>query len=165
MDLQTIIIGVLALAVFIVPVYLIQRKQKKQSNMVLDRMLSFCEERQMQLTKLDFWNEVFAIGIDEAVGKVVYFNMQDVVARQVIVDLADVKCCELVKDSRKVNGDLIIDQIVLRFHFTGPKRQSQELEFYNREQNMMLSNELHFANKWMGIVNSALATLPQIAKV
>lgn len=157
MDLQTIIIGVLALAVFIVPVYLIQSKQKKQSVKVLDELLSFSEEQQLRLTRLDFWNEVFAIGIDETNRKLVYYNKQDFSPRQVIIDLADVKNCEVVKESREVNGNLIIDQIVLRFSFDGPKKQEQRLEFYNREQNMMLSSELHFARKWVEIVNDHTA--------
>jgi hypothetical protein len=165
MDLGTIIISVLALATFIVPIYLIQSRQKKKNSKVLDEFLAFCQSRQLHLTEQDSWNGNLAIGIDKAKKKLVYFNRHSTIAEHLVVDLAGVSKCEVVNVSREVNGNLLIDGIELHLAFVDGKKPQQKLEFYNKEHFTMLSGELQLARKWADHVNAATRSSLQPARV
>jgi hypothetical protein len=157
MDLATLIIGLLSVAVFIVPVLYIQRKQKGNSGKLLAAFMAAGAQQGLRITKHERWNEQFAIGLDETQHKLFYMNKQALTPQQVVVDLAEVKNCAVVNMSRDVNGSRIIDLIGLRFSFHNTKWPEQLLEFYNKEESMLLSGELQLAEKWRVIVSDAMA--------
>ncbi|WP_299825355.1 hypothetical protein [uncultured Pontibacter sp.] len=154
MDFVTIIIGLISLALFIVPIMYISRKQKQVAGKAMQEFLALAGQQELSLTKYDFWNQRFALGLDEKQHKLFYFCKQADKEQVLLLDLADVKSCELVKDSREVNDNKIIDLIALRLSFRAAKPQL--LVFYQKEDNMLLGGELQLATKWSAIISEAL---------
>lgn len=156
MDSVTIILGVLATAVFLVPIFYIQRKQKGQANKAKQAFLEAANEQGLQIGRHDFWNEQYGIGLDEAKSRLFYWHNNGYDPQEVVVDLGSVKRCVVDNVHHDVNGNRIIDSIVLRVAMHGPKATELYLPFYSKEGNMMLSGELQLAEKWSGIVQHSM---------
>ncbi|WP_018477592.1 hypothetical protein [Pontibacter roseus] len=163
MDLETIVIGLFALAVFVLPILYIQRKQKAKAGKALGNFLALGEQHQLRLTQHESWNEFYAIGLDEGQRKLFYLNQQEAQVPPIVVDLTEVKKCEVANEYRELNGNRIIDLIGLRLTFRNPAQREQILEFYSKEGNTMLSVELQLARKWSDRINAAIATLARVA--
>jgi len=156
MDLSTIIIGIVALALFVVPIMYIQRVQKRKAEKQLHEFITQGEAQQLKLTKHEFWDDCYGIGLDERQQKLFYVRKFKDREQQKVVSLADMKKCSVSNLSRESNGTKVIDQIELRFTPRDAKAQDVCLEFYSREVNLMLAEELQTANKWSAIANEGI---------
>lgn len=156
MDLESFIIGLISLALFIVPIMLIQRKQRQQKKKFLENFMNLAEQKQLKITEYDFWNHCFAIGIDKGQNKLFYLKKQNEGEQTALINLSEVAACRVINMNREVNGDRVIDFIELRFTFRNPGIPEQALEFYNKEKSLSLNEELLIAEKWKAIANTSL---------
>ncbi|GAB3196254.1 hypothetical protein ABID22_002830 [Pontibacter aydingkolensis] len=157
MDLETLIIGAISLAVFIVPIILIQSKQKAKKNKLLSEFLASGEQQQLRITQYDFWNQCYGIGLDEVQQKLFYANKCAGKEQQLVINLAEVSKCRLVSEKREVNGNVVFDLIGLHISFRNPKLPDQHLEFYNKEISLSLMDELQLAEKWNALSNKLIS--------
>jgi hypothetical protein len=158
MDFETLIIGLLAMAVFIVPIYLIQIKQKGNSGKMLAGFRAMAAQQQLHFTRLDSWNDNYAIALDEVQQKLMYMNGLEANTPYLIIDfLKEVKKCTLINEHRDINGNRVIDRIALHLTLHSGKQREQELVFYDREQSMILSGELPLAEKWCLLISETVA--------
>jgi hypothetical protein len=165
MDFETIMLGLLALAVFLVPIFYIQRKQKGQANKVEQVFLEASQKQGLNLSKYDFWNEQYGIGMDEAHSKLYYWNNATQDPLEVLIDLHSIRRSAVDNMYREVNKNRVIDMIVLRLALHGPKSPELYLTFYNKDGSMMLNDELLLASKWDSILKSRIVPTPQVVKV
>jgi hypothetical protein len=161
MDFETIIIGTILLAVFIVPVIYLMTKQKKKAGRAIRDLLVLGEQQQLRLTKYDFWEPGLAIGLDEGQRKLLYLQKQDEILKQTLIDLAEVKSCTVANMHHDANGNRIIEEVALHIAFRDSKRAMQPLVFYNRQWNMLPNVELRLAEKWSDSINTALEATRQ----
>jgi hypothetical protein len=91
MDFETIMLGLLAVAVFLVPIFYIQRKQKGQANKVEQVFLEASQKQGLNLSKYDFWNEQYGIGLDEVNNKLYYWNNTAQDPQEVLVDVHSIQ--------------------------------------------------------------------------
>jgi hypothetical protein len=165
MDLEVILMGVLATAVFLVPIIIIQYKQKGQATKTMQAFLTASVQQELHLGMYDFWNEQYGIGLDETKGQLYYWHNDAVDPQEVVIDLGTVRRSTVENVYREVNDNRIIDSIGLRVALDGPKAPELYLSFYTKEGSMMLSNELPLAGKWNAILQSSKAVAPQTARV
>lgn len=156
MDITSAIIGLISLALFIVPILYIQGKQKKGTKKLLDDYARLAEKHRLTISKSDSWNNCFVIGLDKAQSKLLYLKKQKEKEHVVLINLPDVETCTVTNLHRDVNNNRVIDFIGLRFKLRGPKQAEQALEFYNKDESMYLSDELLLCEKWSAIVNANL---------
>jgi hypothetical protein len=162
MNSETIIIGLLSVALFVVPIMYIQHKQKQKAGKALQEFLVMAGQLQVKPTQHELWNDRYAISLDEEQKKLFYLKKDDVKEQKHIVNLADTKRCAVVSVSRDVNGSKIIDQIGLSL--TSRTGKDLYLGFYNKEESLNMSGELLIAQKWSGLINAAIAAVPAATK-
>jgi len=165
MDLEIIIIGILSVALFIVPIYLIQKKQKGKVAKARQAFVDRGAQRQLNITTCELWNPAYAIGIDEQQRKLLYLSDFEQQTREQLVDLDQVKQCRVLNEYRDSNGNRMIDHIALVLSMAGPKPGELQLEFYNNQISMMHSDELKVAEKWNATINAVIAARPKLVKV
>lgn len=163
MDIASVIIGLVSLALFIVPVIYIQGKQKKAETRLQEDFLRVARQQQLVISQHDLWNSRFAIGIDTDKGVLFYLKKWEEGKEELQIHLSEVASCRVNNENREVNGNRVIDLIELRFTFRGSKLREQALEFYSKEESMSLSEELLLAEKWKSIVSTSIQN-PQAHK-
>lgn len=155
MDLQSVIVGSILVAIFIVPLFFLQKRQSKKQ---LEDLLNIAAKHQMVVDMHDLWDPCFALGLDSKSRKLVYARKLDTRYKEVVIDLAEVGSCSLYKTSRDVNGDKVIDLIGLQFTYRKDfKTPDTYLEFYNKEERLNLNDELQLAEKWHKLILAYLA--------
>lgn len=152
MDFETLLLGVLATAVFLLPILYIQRKQKTDANKAQQAFVDAAQLHGLQLTEFNFWGDQYGIALDAAQGKLYYRNAHPQDPQEVLLYLDKVHRCTFDNVHRDQNGNRIVDKIVLRIGLQGPKAPELSLPFYNREGNLMLSGELQLAEKWCKLI-------------
>ncbi|WP_162055025.1 hypothetical protein [Pontibacter pamirensis] len=156
MDITSVIIGLISLALFAVPVMLIQRKQKQQKQKQLQHFLDIAQQQQLTITQHDLWNHHFAIGIDTEQSILLFLKKRAEGEGMLLLHLSEVAACRVNNVNREVAGNRVIDLIELRFTFQVSGLREQAVEFYNREESMSLNEELLLAEKWRDIVSTHL---------
>ncbi len=163
MDFETMLLGILAVAVFLLPILYIQRKQKSQAGKERRAFVMAAEQQGLQLSEFDFWADQYGIGVDSVQGRLYYRNASELDPQEVVLHLNQVRRCTFDNVHREQNGNRIIDMIVLRIGLHGPKAPELYLPFYNREGNLMLSGELQLAEKWCKLIQEQMVHQPQKA--
>ncbi|WP_114783536.1 hypothetical protein [Botryobacter ruber] len=157
MDLETIITGLVFLALCILPVIYVQRKQKAKKKKLIKEFTSLAQHRQITISQHDFWQPDYAIGIDTVNKKLLYTRKKEGNEQLIVVDLQDLKQCRVNNLYRDANGSRTIDLIELSLVFANAKTPEKKLEFYNREVNLNFNDELLLAQTWENIINSSSA--------
>lgn len=165
MDLEIIITGIVAVALFIVPVYLIQKKQKGKVAKARQAFVDRGAQRQLHISNCELWSPDYAIGIDEQQRKLLYLSDYEQQAGEHLVDLDQVKQCRVLNEYRDSNGNRMIEHVALVLSMTGQKPGEIQLEFYNNKKSMMHSDELKLAEKWNATINAVIAASPKPVQV
>lgn len=163
MDLTSIIIGIFAMAFFIVPIVYIQSAQKKKRKAFLKNFLILAEQQQLSITQHELWNQYYALGLDANSNKLLYLKKRNDEEQKVLIDLAEVENCSVLNTKRTIGDNIIIDRLALVFRFRNPKRSPQTIEFYDREVSLSLNEELKLSEKWKDLINARLSNFRKTA--
>ncbi len=157
MDLQAIIIGLVAVALCVLPILYLQIKRKQEKDVLLNSFLLIAAKQQVSVSDYALWDPFFAIAIDQQHKRLLYLSDITDPLRMVQVDLKTVATCIVEKVSSQVNGNLIIESIALHLrHRDGAKPRESTLLFYQKEMSLNLSGELQLAEKWKRIIDANL---------
>lgn len=156
MDLNTLIIGIVCLAIVVVPFLYFQINQNKKNQKVHADFIDVAEKQQLDISLSDFWDPSYAIGIDTDNLKLLYIKKNDGKDQQTIIDLSKVSRCGVNKLSRETDGSKVIDRIELVFTYRDHAYTVKSLEFYNRDENLILGHELNLCERWSTVINSSL---------
>ncbi|GHA78644.1 hypothetical protein [Pontibacter akesuensis] len=155
MDLNSIVIGVVILALLAVAAMYFAFNERRKSNGRLRQFTDLGAQHGLEISLCDFWHPGHAIGIDTSKKRLLYVKASAEKEEVITVDLSDVRNCSLLHEYRDQNGTRVIDLIGLHFTFRSSKAL-QTLLFYSREEDLHLREELQLAEKWKGIVCSSL---------
>lgn len=163
MDLTSAIIGLCAIACFVVPVVYIQYAQKKKKKEFLANFLNLAGRQHINITQHEQWNQYYAIGLDGGTNKLFYLKKKDGQEQTALIDLNEVETCSVVNKQRKVHEDIIIERLDLAFKYRNPKAGEKVLEFYDKEVSMALNEELKLVEKWKNIINARTVSFKKAA--
>lgn len=163
MDLTSAIIGLCALACFVVPVVYIQKAQKSRKREFLARFLQLAGQQQLTITQHELWNQYYGIGLDTGANKIFYLKRKDGKEETILIDMAELEACKMVNKQRKIQTDIIIDRLELAFKYRNPKLPEIALEFYDKEVSMTLNEELRLTEKWKSIISARTVTFKKAA--
>lgn len=164
MDLNIIIgwsITILAITVLII--YLKVRSKKKDEK-TLEPLLSFASEHNSEISYYNTWENTL-IGIDNNEANRLFFIRKTPGGEiRKTINLSEVTDCRMVKIERKVkyNKEIVnvIDRIEVILSFSKHKPEIS-LEFYNDDYDQLtLSGELQFAQKWTSMLKGSVKTKP-----
>jgi hypothetical protein len=148
-DLTTIIIAVIGLSIFIIPVILDRLSEKKRSKGIETEFLALAKNQNVKISHYDVWRNSNAIGIDQNSKKVFFLKKQKESNQEILIDLAQVKKCRIVKTDSK-------NHIGLTFTFSEAGKPETTLDFYSKNRDNNPDGEYKLAEKWLGIINLKL---------
>lgn len=158
MDLGSTIIGAILIAIFVVPVILMNRNNKKREKKTLQLLINIANEQNCKISKYEICSD-FIIGIDESENFIFFFKQKKEVAISQYVDLSEIKICKVLKSTRTIrskNGNVeITEKVKLSFIPKNKDKAETSFEMYD-DENTQLSVELQLVDKWSRLINDRL---------
>ena len=163
MDLSTSIIGLLILAIFILPVILISRAGKGKGKKFEKDLFSEASKNELIISEKAFWNE-YAIGIDTSNNKIIYLDWSGPERINIIFDLKDVKVFEPVPSYGEMNKKNFnykkVERLGLRFCFKDSVKPDVNITFYIAGIGQQSDDEVKLFKKWSGIIRGKMDSKP-----
>jgi hypothetical protein len=161
MELNSItVITVLVLLAFcILPIVIMNQKRKKKDSESLQLLESFAEENQCKITEHELFNQII-IGIDKNAHQLFFLRVIEEKKSSQKILLSDIKRCRMEETGRTVDSIHVIEKIDLAFAPAASNQKEITLNIYNADfDNLTLSGEIQFAEKWAKRINDHLKTM------
>ncbi|MGE0021812.1 MAG: hypothetical protein AB7S72_19235 [Draconibacterium sp.] len=159
MDLTSLIMGLVLLALFVLPFVLVSRSNSKKKNHLLSRLKELALQNNSSIAKYDSCNNLM-IGSDEKTTTIFFISETDENEIVKTVQLGAMQKCMVVNTLKSQNGNTKggSGQGKLALSLLPVKKDSREilLEFYNENDRVQLSDELILINKWNEIISQKL---------
>ncbi|WP_067148049.1 hypothetical protein [Pseudotamlana agarivorans] len=155
MDLGTIIISIVCIALCAMPFALISRNRKNKVKQLLNSIKELAKQQHSDISQYEVLDYCI-IGIDQT-KNLIFFqkNVKDE-TEQLCVDLSNIKDCHI---SKKTSGNNTLERLDLVLLPTNNSTKQVNLEFYNLDLNYQLSGELESIEKWSLIIQKQLKQL------
>jgi hypothetical protein len=138
-------------------------RNKNKGKKTLLPLFNFAKENNSSISSYDHWDKTL-IGIDNnEINKLFFIRTTPSKEYREAINLSEVVNCVFHKAERTVSNKeakvIVIDRIELVFSFVNNQKPAVILEFYNSDyDNLTISDELQFAQKWSGVIKGILAT-------
>jgi len=160
MDIASLLIGIGLLAVFLVPVFLIQGANKRKAARKLADLKKQAQKYGINISKYEIWNEQF-IGVDTSRRKV--FLQRDINNNSsgLVIGLDDFVSCKLtteVKGRKNYSHDSPrIERIYLVLTSGARAPLDIKINFFDNDVNMAIRDELEIAKRWETNINNTMS--------
>jgi hypothetical protein len=165
MDLTTALIGLVIVAMCILPIIYFNAAQKNKRKKFLNDFLALAGQQQLKISQHEVWSNYCAIGIDSDSNKLFYFKKRGDKEEQVLLSLLDIDKCRAINTKRVQNEDQIIDRLELGLSFKNNRISEKTLEFYSKDESMALDMELQLLDKWQKLITAQLEGKRKLAMV
>lgn len=156
MDLGTIIIGTIGVALCSLPFVLTNLSKKKREKELVQTLKELAKQNGSEITQHETCG-FYAIGIDERKNSVSFVANADDETTQQFINLSSIKSCKIQNISKlTTDNEKIIDRLQLNFQYFDKKKRDIILEFYNSDINFLLTDEFDSIEKWETIINNML---------
>ncbi len=159
MDKGSSIIGIVIIALVILPFILLFIFKKMKHAKYLKVLSSLAEKEKMKITSREIWENKYLLGVDTNSKKLIYINLNQTDKPAEVIDLSKVSGCRIVSTDRSQKSRMpenMSDRLDLVFSFkdSSPERY---LEFYNSTAFMPTVDHFAHAEKWQKIVEENLS--------
>jgi hypothetical protein len=165
MDTTSLIIGLFFVAIFIVPVWLIQRSQNKGKGILSKSFKQAASSNGLSISTSDFWANAYCIGFDEKNNKLLYLAHKPTGDNVVVVDLNTLEKCSIERKTHQSgtgkHQETVTDHLVLKLIHNDAMHTTDRLEFYDVATNLSMNGEQMLLEKWQKIIGNKLV----VAKV
>lgn len=161
MDTSSLIIGLGAVLIFVVPFLIFNFNRKNRSKKVKAAFIAEASQMQMHIADSDIWNLHYCIGIDPASMKLLYQKNDSYKPESVLIDLNEIAQCQVKNLTRTVKNNnekaVITEAISLIFKNKNAAKRESIIEIYNIHNNdAALTEEPQIAKKWEHLINSKI---------
>ncbi|EGV43936.1 hypothetical protein BZARG_2358 [Bizionia argentinensis JUB59] len=165
MDSNTLIMGLIIIAVIIVPIMFIQMSQNGKKKKAKNTFIAEAKSNNVHVSEMDFWGTYYAIAIDKDENKLVYSKKTEEETEEetewITADLSSVTDCFIQKTDKtiqnKTTSKIETERIDLVLRTNGQK--DYVLEFYNIDVNFEMTTERALLEKWQAIVKKQVAAV------
>lgn len=160
METGTTIIGIVLIALCILPFIIAGYISKKRKNKILKSLREFAEKHNCNISKYDTEGQL-TIGVDET-NKCIFFCKKNIDKQLVnqYVDLKDILNCMILINNNPLKfreGNFgSVDKLELCFTAADRNKSDIKFEFFNSETDIRLTTEMQMAEKWMKLVNEMI---------
>ncbi|HUX95074.1 MAG TPA: hypothetical protein VMV47_05015 [Bacteroidales bacterium] len=159
MDLSTTIIGLLLLALFILPVILISRAGKSKVKEFEKEFFSESSKNLLTISDKEFWDDK-AIGIDTINNKILYLDWNDYDRVEHILELKELKVFEsepgFEERNKKNFSYKKVNKLGLKFKFKDPSRSDISIMFFANGMGHITDEKVKMFEKWSGIIRKRM---------
>lgn len=161
MELGSVIVAAVAIAICILPFVMLNKSKKKREQELWQALSNFAAQNNCKISQHEIFGN-FAIGIDESQNAVFYFRKFNNVESLQMVKLSEIKDCKVNNINRTFKNkdgiQRVIDRLELSFTPSDKDKPGVILEFFNADLCMQLYGELLSIKKWSQLINSRLQT-------
>ena len=156
MDLGSIIVGAILVAICISPIVLVVLSRKKRERKFLKSLNELAKKEGCIVNQFEICGD-FIMGINEAQKKLFFFKEKEnnTIIEQSI-NLEEIQNCTFNKVTKKGTSQYIINKVELAFVSSDKKNKDITLELFNADVNTQLDGELQFVEKWSKLINDSL---------
>jgi dipeptide/tripeptide permease len=159
MSSNTIIIGLFLLILCILPVAVIDRNRKKKKKIFQQSLTDLAKKTNCNISEYEILNET-AIGIDKENHRLFFIRCTTGHEVQQTINLTEIKKCRMAETGRTVESVRVTEKLELAFTPFAPGQQETSLNVYDVDiDNLTLSGEFQFTEKWVQLVNDHLAII------
>ena len=160
MDLWTIIITLVFIAIVTVPFVITGYSKKRKKKNLFRRISEMAESEDCIITQHEICGD-FVIGLDGMADHLYFFKKSENQEIAQNVNLLEFKSCRLINSSRtlgeKKSKYNVIYKLELCFYPNDKSKPDISIELYNDEfDSLTLSGELQLAEKWEKLLNERL---------
>jgi len=159
MDLVSIIIGAVFLAIGIIPFVISSNRRSKNEKKMLNSLKEMAKQQNCNISQHESCGD-FIIGICLDKNFVFFSKQKNEVIVSQSVDLSEVLTCQSTRLTRTVEKNKEINEIIEHLELAfAPKNKSNEvirLELYDEQINQQLSGELQMVEKWSKLITARL---------
>lgn len=155
MDLGTIIIGIVLIALCSLPFFYMRKNDKE--NLKILRALAKGQSCEISVYEI---SGNLIIGMDET--KKILFFIKKIQNSEIVqtVDLNTISGCEIIKSGKSINSKnssySVIEKLTLQFHNKVKGKEEQNIDFFDSEENVHLSGELQTIQNWEKQINELI---------
>ncbi len=161
MDLGTIIIGVICIALCALPFVLTNKNKKNKEKELLNSLKDFAKQHNSEITDYEI-SESYAIGLDETKRTISFLQKTKENVDLQFIELNTIKNCEINNISKSLGkNETTLDKLNLKLNVIGKNKPSITLEFFNSDISFQPVNEFDSIEKWNKIINSLLQNQQQ----
>jgi hypothetical protein len=162
MNIGTIIIGAIFLAICILPFALISMSKKKKEKQLLKKLNEIAQQSDSHISQYERCNDMI-IGIDKSSNH--FFAYKNLLDREseFTVNLKEIQQCRIMTNGKvpggKGNGESnfrVVDRLSLLFNPGDKEKTSLQFELFNHDDNQQMDGELELARKWEKILNDQI---------
>jgi hypothetical protein len=119
----------------------------------------FAEENNCKISHYELFN-LISIGIDKDAHQLFFIRTTPENELQQKINLTEIKRCRMEETGRTVNTVHVIEKIDLCFSLLAPNQKEISINIYHADyDNLTLSGELQFAEKWVQLINDHLKNI------
>ncbi len=160
MDLGTILITLVFIAIVTVPFVLTGYSKKRKKDSLFRRLTEMAENEECTITQHEFCAD-FIIGLDRMADRLFFYKKSENLEIAKSINLQEFKSCRLINSNRtlgeKKSSYNVIDKLQLCFYPHDKNKSEVSVEVYNDEyDSLTLSGELQLAEKWEKLLNERL---------
>ncbi len=160
MDGATIAIGIIVLAIFVLPFVLDYRSRKKKAAERLRTLQGIAQQHQCKVDQHVLCGEA-ALGLDSKKNFLFYLNQRQDILTSQHVDLAEIRACQAIKDKRAAKGaeaSPLPDRVELSLLPKDKGKSETRLLLYQATYGAQVNGEIQIADEWAGLINARLAS-------
>ncbi|WP_215224025.1 hypothetical protein [Echinicola shivajiensis] len=158
MEIESTVMGLVGLALCIIPFVLLQRSRKKKEQELLGGLNAIADIANNELDISDFGFE-FAIGVSADKSHVFYYKKTNEKVQEESIALEMVENCTIHTVNRlitvKDKKESIIEKLELIFLLKNNAKS--RLEFFNGEEKSQLTGEMDLIKKWESIIHQCMS--------
>ncbi|MGD9995143.1 MAG: hypothetical protein AB7S69_17725 [Salinivirgaceae bacterium] len=159
MDLSVSLIGAVLVALTILPFILVARSRKKKARLWFQKLALGASAQNKEISLHEISGRII-MGMDQKAKALFYLKPEQSDAAIQSIDLHAIAACKVFKVSRTVgeNGSQqsYLGQVGLRFIPRKKAEAESRWLLYDSEEDMQLSGELQFAEKWAGLIDNEI---------
>ncbi len=159
MDTNSIVMGVIILALCVVPIVIFSIISKKKKSKRLQDFKNSAFAQNCNITKHEILGNII-LGIDEVSNSIFFTKRVKETISSQLVNLSEFQSCKVINLGRVANSSTIVEKLELNFYPKNKNNSQQVLVFYDSDvDGMSLTGELQLIEKWEGIVNSRIKSM------
>lgn len=158
MDNATLTIGIICVVLFALPFVLDYRSRRKKKARLLGAIKDAAARQQRTLGYADTSNGI-AMGLDQGMNALYFYNAQEAGATVQHVDLSAVRSCQALRDGRAAKAteaDGMPVSVELSFTPKDNGKGETRLVLYRSAYGTTLDGEVLFADTWARMINDRL---------
>lgn len=147
MDTGIIIVGIILIALSILPFVLAQRNRRKRERKLFQSLSNIATKQNCEITQYECSDD-YIIGIDETSNFLFFFKqIKDTKVSQ-FLNLSEIQHCKTINISRTNGSIKKIDKLELSLLSSSNSKANIILELYNSEERMQLGDDLQLVERW-----------------